>query len=136
MNRWDYSYVDISALIGKRIVQVDESSSSVHFHTECGKHYIMEHIQDCCESVYLDSVDGNLQGLVGGIVYSASMDSQDIPRPDDYDGIARWTFYRISTDREFVHLTWRGSSNGYYSVGVSFLEVPMVEPEENEGSDW
>jgi hypothetical protein len=124
-----YDSVNFSDLIGKTLKDVVSSSNEINFYTECGLHYRMFHEQDCCEHVYIDNIEGSLEYLIGRPIYSASEDSDRGPCEEWGDSVT-WTFYRLRTDREFVHITWRGSSNGYYSEGVSFYRMkttPMNE---------
>lgn len=118
-----YDGADIEDLVGKKIKDIEKTSDQIDFYTECGQHYRMYHSQSCCEHVYIDAIDGDLEGLIGGEVYSASESTNE----GKSDGALLWTYYRIRTDREFVHITWRGSSNGYYSVGVSFIRLKTKE---------
>jgi hypothetical protein len=77
-----------------------------------------QHHQDCCESVYIEDICGDLDDLVGAPLVEAEEVS-------DYEGEATgdesytWTFYKFATRKGFVTVRWYGSSNGYYSESVS-----------------
>jgi len=89
----------------------------------------MLHIQDCCESVTLDDVAGELEWLAGTPILEA-YEAND-PEPEGFvhpDDSHTWTFYRIATVKGTVVLRWYGSSNGYYSE-----RVEMIEEVEGEG---
>lgn len=122
----DYEHVPLDDLIGLTVERIEDSNEEIHFYTTCGKHFLMYHSQDCCESVYVDAIDGDLQGLIGRPIRSATESSNSGESNDGYDSVT-WTFYRFRTDQEFVHITWRGSSNGYYSEGVDFVRVLTKE---------
>lgn len=83
--------------------------------------YKMFHSQDCCESVFLEEIHGDFEDLIGEIVISADESTSDYPEGPDY--LNQWTFYTIRTNKATVTLRWLGSSNGYYSVDVSFERV-------------
>lgn len=112
--------VPFSTLVDETLTKVEEGSNRIDFYTESGRHYAMFHIQDCCESVYIDHIEGDLQRLIGRPLTRADEDTGG--GSTEY-GSLTWTFYRLSTDREFCHITWRGESNGYYSEGVDFLNL-------------
>ena len=84
--------------------------------------YSMHHNQDCCECVSIEEVHGDLNDLVGTPILTAEVRSKD----DVYqlgDGIGAWTFYEFRTIKGSVTIRWYGTSNGYYSVGVSISPV-------------
>jgi hypothetical protein len=87
------------------------------FTIEDGRRFIMTHDQDCCESVYIEDINGDLDWLVGTPIVSAIEASS---REESGRGIdsATWTFYRIHTAKGSVVLRWCGESNGYYSESV------------------
>ncbi|WP_438451756.1 DUF7448 domain-containing protein, partial [Listeria monocytogenes] len=61
-------YPGFEALLGKTLVSVtglEEGSDEVTFMAETGEVYSMYHQQDCCESVYIESVTGDVNDLIG-----------------------------------------------------------------------
>jgi len=121
---------DISILNGRVIKEVtglNDDSDKVTFVMEDGKVYEMYHDQDCCESVYIEDVEGDASMLNGQrVVLAYESSTTECPnereagkwREDD----EQWTFYRISTFLGVVVIRWYGSSNGYYSTSVDFRE--------------
>ncbi len=124
------SYHDISVLKGLTITGIRGMKSDqdeIYFVTECGRSFRMLHHQDCCERVYLEDVVGDVNDLIGSPVLVAEESSSEIPPDEDnreyFQDLQRWTYYKLATIKGYVDLRWYGSSNGYYSVGVSFEEV-------------
>jgi hypothetical protein len=79
------------------------------------------HSQDCCESVYIESVVGDLADLVGSPILMAEEVSGESPAgfvENDY-GCIEWTFYKFATIKGYVDVRWFGESNGYYSTSVT-----------------
>jgi hypothetical protein len=120
--------VSFEVLVGKTITSIDPQMShgeisEIVFSTDDGQ-FLMHHEQDCCESVYLDprDVEGSWSDLIGSPVLMAEVASQDGEGDDDY-GTSTWTFYKISTIKGSVFMRWIGSSNGYYSEGMSFSHI-------------
>lgn len=125
-----YSYegrewVQFSDLKGKVVTEVRSDDSQVVFFTNDGYKYYMYHDQDCCESVYIESIVGDLQDLVGEEILVAEEVTGDTPNdykfeyePESYT----WTFYKLASRKGYVDIRWLGESNGYYSEGVSFVK--------------
>lgn len=121
--------MDISTLIGKTLTECYGSVGDdvISFTTTEGKTYRLCHYQDCCESVSVEDICGDLSDLVGLPIVQAEENSSN----DDPPGIIRdyppesqtWTFYRLATANGSVVIRWYGSSNGYYSERVDFEEV-------------
>lgn len=112
--------IDISEFVGHTFskVYVDPDVECIVFEDEDGSIYKMEHSQDCCESVSIEDINGNLNDLVGTPIVSAyeATNTSNLPHRDEDE---MWTFYRISTINGTVVIRWYGSSNGYYSVDVN-----------------
>ena len=79
--------------------------------------YRLTHYQDCCESVYLQDISGDMDDLLNEDILLAEVSRRDC---SDDEGTLMYTFYRLQTMHGDVTLRWNGSSNGYYGVGVSF----------------
>jgi hypothetical protein len=91
--------------------------------------YVMFHEQDCCESVQLLDVIGDVSDLLNTpiISFAVTSNSKDTPAGDG-DESYTWTFYEFQTAKGHVKLRWYGSSNGYYSERVDFKLVPANIP--------
>lgn len=119
-------YHPIDPIIGKTFTSVTSTDDTVTFSND-EETYIMQHNQDCCESVYLEDVNGDLADLVGTPIVEATEETSGtnppgVPVPDYQDSFT-WTFYRIRTIKGTVVLRWYGSSNGYYSETVNVDKV-------------
>ena len=109
--------MQVSGLIGKTMVsarQVD--NERIEFVDSEGVEYSLYHDDDCCESVYIEDVVGDLQHLVGAPLYMAEeVYSTDDPKDEEYpDESFTWTFYKFATVHGYVTIRFYGSSNGYY----------------------
>jgi hypothetical protein len=123
--------VSFNTLVGKTLRFVEqEDNDQLRFTTEDGEVYLMFHSQDCCESVSIEDINGDLSDLVGFPVLMADERTGErpstVPMPEYGIDSETWTFYRISTIRGTVVIRWLGSSNGYYSEGVDFEKVKEI----------
>lgn len=116
-------------LLGKTLKSVTGKvgGDEIIMQTEDGKQYRFFHSQDCCESVSIEDICGDLNDLVGSPLTTAEeTTSNDNPpgvTPEHQDSFT-WTFYRFATAKGFVTIRWYGESNGYYSESVDFQEMP------------
>lgn len=84
------------------------------------------HEQDCCESVELNDIIGDLRDIVGSEILNAYESSNEEP---DFDALPHsddsftWSFYRITTIKGTVTFRWYGTSSGYYSESVDFKQI-------------
>ena len=119
---------DISTILGQTIVSItglDDSSAEVVFELADGRQFGMHHAQDCCESVSINDVEGDIQDLIGlPLLVAEEVVSSDFPAPPgDYVESYTWTFYRLATQKGYVVVRWLGESNGYYSESVTFGQI-------------
>jgi hypothetical protein len=126
---WRERYCTVDVLKGKMLSSVDASEYEIVFKTVDGDVYRMYHEQDCCEHVYVESIVGDINDLVGEEILKAEEASNlfDTIRDsekekENTDESFTWTFYKFATRKGYVDIRWYGSSNGYYSEGVSFVK--------------
>lgn len=112
---------DISQLIGCRVWQVDTETIDPNLlvlHLTNGDVAHFFHVQDCCESVYLADITGDLDDLLDAEIYDAREDCET--GGEHGDSTYTWTFYNIRTSKGTITLRFNGESNGYYSESVDF----------------
>ena len=120
------NFCDINSLIGKTLTTIEktkdeESIYELIFTCLDGKKYIMWHDQDCCESVELHEVIGDLDVLLNTPIIMA----EEISNSNETKyGSETWTFIKLATINGYVTLRWWGRSNGYYSEHVNFAVLP------------
>ena len=118
-------YCEVSELKGKVLVRCEDIGDHIVFETVDGEVYNMYHSQDCCESVYIESIAGELSDLVGSEILMAeevSNEAYEKEHEPRYAESYTWTFYKFATIKGYVDIRWFGSSNGYYSESVSFYK--------------
>ena len=119
---------DISDLINKTMVRVEQTEvggeDALVMETDDGMVYTFAHSRDCCESVTIESITGDLSDLVGSPLTMAEESSQDgkeagLAFPNEYTpDSSTWTFYKFATIKGYVDVRFFGESNGYYSESV------------------
>lgn len=117
-------YPELKDLLGKTLASIEnQDNQQLMIVTTDGDKYVMRHLQDCFEDVYIESIVGDLADLVGEPLLMAEESTGETPsdykfkyEPQSYT----WTFYKFATRKGYVDIRWLGTSNGYYSEGVSF----------------
>ncbi len=124
-------YTVIQELIGKTFTTVKEevgllkdswgsrSSTEGLIFKNDQEGFIFYHEQDCCESVEIEEIIGDLSDLENSPILRA----EERIGNDDYSNT--WTFYEFATIKGSVTVRWLGSSNGYYSESVDFCEIEV-----------
>ena len=106
---------DIDVLIGATVASAEDGGATLRLVD--GRTFYFWHDQSCCECVGIEEVTGDLNDLVGTPIMSAYETTQDV---NDDLGTTLFTFYHFRTHKGDVCIRWRGESNGYYGVEVSY----------------
>lgn len=115
----------MSDLIGKVCIYAEQDGDEqIVFVFDDGTFAKMYHSQDCCESVSIEDVNGDLEDLIG--VPLEVFEERTQSAPSSY-GSATWTFYCLRTIRGSIDIRWHGESNGYYSETA---DVEVWKPEQ------
>jgi hypothetical protein len=115
-------------LVGRTLAVVSSDSERVTLVTQQG-----DHRDDCCESVSLEEIIGDLADLIGHpLLVAEERVSSDEPPLDSNEESWTWTFYELRTVVASVTLRWYGTSNGYYSESVDFEFQGMYVPKNSD----
>ena len=118
-------------LLGKTLssVEKNDDNDEIIFRTTDGDVFRLFHCQDCCESVYVEDIIGDLADLIGRpltmaeeVIHEQDENPDGVTPPEEFQESFTWTFYKLATARGYVTIRWYGSSNGYYSESVSFAK--------------
>jgi hypothetical protein len=102
-------YRELEAMVGETVIGIDffndrqsNLPKEVLITMKSGKQLRLHHDQDCCETVELVSIDGDICKLIGKPILSTE------------------TKITLRCDAETVIMRWIGESNGYYGEDVDF----------------
>lgn len=120
-------YNDITQLLNKTFHTISAEEESITFLNDEIK-VVIYHQQDCCESVYLEDINGDLTDLQNSPIILAE------ERTNSEDTMGRqmnesftWTFYTIGTRKGYVVFRFLGESNGYYSESCTIELTKLTE---------
>ena len=119
-----------SELLGRTLYRAQADDDTLTLYLSDTNYVQFQHHQDCCESVYIEDICGDLNDLVGAPLIEAEEVSNYEAEPlYEHEESYTWTFYKFATRKGFVTVRWYGSSNGYYSEGVSVEVVDTTSTE-------
>ncbi len=120
----------VADLLGMTFTAVEQTKEYeddiITFTAENGDQYRLYHDQDCCETVGIEAVMGNLSDLVGSPLLVAEENESKVNpegRQKENQDSFTWTDYTFETAKGRVHILWYGESNCYYSESVNFCKV-------------
>lgn len=119
-----------SYLVGRTIhkIEINDEKDEMLITLNNEEQFLMWHDQDCCETVRIEDITGDLTDVIGSRVLLSEeiCSEQGVTKGDDDS--STWTFYKLATIKGSVTIRWYGgSSSGYYSEKVSFSRVSPVE---------
>ena len=130
--------ISFNVLKGKILtkIEIKDVDEKIVFTTSEGVEYVMCHKDDCCESVTIVDISGDLDDLLNlPILLAEGVSNRGSDPKNKYYESFTWTFYKLSTNLNSVTIRWYGSSNGYYSEGVDFIAVCYGCGEETYSDD-
>ena len=123
------SYPKFEVLKGKTLSNIENrEDEELVFTTKDGEVFKLYHSQDCCESVTIEDICGDLNDLIGEpLLIAEEVNHEQDMNPEgvtanEYSESFTWTFYKLSTIKGSVTIRWYGESNGYYSESVDFCQ--------------
>lgn len=120
----------IERLIGVTVKTVRVTDDQVQMLGTDGTMYMLAHDQDCCEDVFIESIDNDISLLEGQTILEAyeSANSDDPPvGARGYSDSYTWTFFHVRTQRDSFTIRFFGSSNGYYSETADLFVMAWDE---------
>lgn len=119
--------MNTTSLLGQTIVYIANPEDELIFTTESSLIFKYYHSQNCCESVWLDDICGDLDNIKDNPILVAEERSQADPNASES---GTWTFYEFATIKGSVTIRWIGESNGYYSEEVDLkvsADIPKLK---------
>jgi hypothetical protein len=118
-------FEDLQGRTLSKVLKLDDYELRFHLTED---HYVrMYHMQDCCESVYIEDIVGDLDDLVGTplllVEEVSNYEGESKYEDNKWDESETWTYYRFRTIKGSVDIRWYGESNGYYSESVDIKIV-------------
>ena len=119
-----HNWCDVSEMLGKTLISIkgmENGNDEVYFNCSDGSRYFMHHYQECCESVSIEDVCGNVEDLIGSPLLMS--EKTNVESGEAISGSCTSTWYKFATIKGYVTVRWYGESNGYYSEEVNFERV-------------
>jgi hypothetical protein len=120
---------EIGKMVGLTVESIDVSDEEMTFVFTNGTRVKFHHWQSCCETVYIESIVGDVNDLIGNMLTVAeevsncdNLTNERTETDELFGDVEQWTFYKFDSNKGGITVRWYGSSNGYYSIGVD-MEV-------------
>ena len=121
------NYANFFELKGKTIVGINDleiGSGQVSIRTNDGN-YELYHDQDCCEHVRIVKVIGNVNELIGEVIFAEEDTGASDPDwyNESFTDSHTWTKYVLKTANASLEFWFLGESNGYYSEDIRIKKI-------------
>ena len=135
-HKYEVNFSELKGKVFSDIKGLSEDSEIVGFYIGDKLAFVLTHLQECCESVFIEDVCGDINDIIGSEILMAEEASNNGRGSlSEYDESYTWTFYKLATIKGYVNIRWYGTSNGYYSESVSLLDVTrFLNPVNNENN--
>lgn len=101
-------------VMGKTIESIDRGDEHITFYFTDGTACESMHMQDCCETVAIERIEGNLDNILNSPVLYADENNDEVDSERHFYESHTWTTQIITTEKGTVKIIWLGESNGYY----------------------
>lgn len=111
------TYTEIN-FIGKQFFHIEDlekGDDEIFFYCNDGKIYQMYHDQESGESVYIESIEGDMKDLIDTDILNVDV---AINSKKEKYGTSTSTAYKFETKNSTVTINWIGTSNGRSSESV------------------
>lgn len=117
---------EFSKIKGKTLIDIRVGDNYIEFYTKDGIAFYQTPSDgspnDCY--VFISDINGDLNDLINTPILRA--EEKTNVNLDEFDSDFTWTFYTLATIKGFVDITWKGSSNGFYSETPDFYEFTHI----------
>ena len=121
-------FITLQNKIIKDII-ISEEKDHIIFICDNDKKYLFAHDQDCCEDVYLESIDNDINLLLNSPILIAEETKHTNTKKylkDCAEAIdtQTWSFYKLGTINGVCVFRWYGSGGGeIYSESASLFKI-------------
>lgn len=116
---------DFTQILGKVFFSVTQTGDEITFKESSRTDWVLRHDQDCCESVYIEDICGDLEDIQDSPILDFRRETNEDNPIDPEDESYTWTFFIISTIKGTVTIRFYGSSNGYYSEDANLYRIQL-----------
>ncbi len=114
-------------LKGQTITGIEHDKEEFIMTLDNGQRFKLYHAQECCETVELVEIIGDLKDIIGSPL-TLCEEITEVGALNGYESLNgyehyTWTFYKLATTKGYVTLRWCGESSGFYSERVNFMEI-------------
>ena len=120
----DVNFFELKGQIVKEIIGLKKDSFEVFIRTNDGT-YKLYHEQCCCEYVRVVKVIGNVNKLIGEVIFAEEDAGANEPDwyNESFNDSHTWTKYVLKTENASLEFWYLGESNGYYGESVSIKKI-------------
>ena len=120
----DVNFFELKGKTIKEINGLKKGGREVYIRTNDGT-YKLYHQQDCCEHVRVVKVIGNVNELIGEVIFAEEDAGANEPDwyNESFNDSHTWTKYVLKTENASLEFWYLCESNGYYSENISIKKI-------------